>query len=569
MARLRCFVPALLLLAASAPAQSSGDLDKSHSDMAPLLERYATDRGSLGRRYRVPMSPARRDRMKRFHNEWLETVAKVPFDLLDLDGKIDWVLFRNELRHELRQLDEEARRDAEVAPLLPFWKTIVDLAEARRGFEPIAPRTAAEAIEALRGAVEKADKALQENAEVDRVLVNRASQRLGALRGTLAAWFKYYDGYDPLFSWWAKQPYKGADAALAAFAKTLETRRGEGDATLIGDPIGREALLGELAYEMIPYTPEELIAIAEKELAWCDAEMEKAARAMGCKDWREAQEKVKGMHVEPGRQPDLIRDLALEAVRFVDERDLVTIPPLCRETWRMEMMSPERQRTSPYFLGGETILVSYPTAGMSHRDKLMSMRGNNIHFVRAVVHHELIPGHHLQGFMNQRWRTHRRIFRTPFSIEGWALYWEMLLWDLGYPRGPEDRIGMLFWRKHRCARIIFSLRFHLGEMTAPEAVDFLVARVGHERNNAEAEVRRSVGGAYGPLYQAAYMLGGLQIMALRRELVDSGKMTDRAFHDAILHQNAIPIEMVRHALTGQPPGKNFVSAWRFYSRKDD
>jgi uncharacterized protein (DUF885 family) len=128
---------------------------------------------------------------------------------------------------------------------------------------------------------------------------------------------------------------------------------------------------------------------------------------------------------------------------------------------------------------------------------------------------------------------------------------------------------MLFWRKHRCARIIFSLRFHLGGMTAPEAVDFLVARIGHERNNAEAEVRRSVGGAYGPLYQAAYMLGGLQVMALRRELVDTGKMTDRAFHDAILRQNAIPLEMVRRALTGQPPGKDFTPAWRFYSLEGD
>ena len=110
---------------------------------------------------------------------------------------------------------------------------------------------------------------------------------------------------------------------------------------------------------------------------------------------------------------------------------------------------------------------------------------------------------------------------------------------------------MLFWRSHRCARIIFSLKFHLGQMTAPEAIDFLVDRVGHERRNATAEVRRSVNGSYGPLYQAAYMLGGLQIRALRKELVDSGKMTNRAFHDEILKQNAIPIEMIRASLTQQ------------------
>ncbi len=51
---------------------------------------------------------------------------------------------------------------------------------------------------------------------------------------------------------------------------------------------------------------------------------------------------------------------------------------------------------------------------------------------------------------------------------------------------------------------------------------------------AAAEVRRSFNGTYSPLYQIAYMMGGLQFRALRRELVDSGKVTTKAFHDAIL-----------------------------------
>jgi uncharacterized protein (DUF885 family) len=201
---------------------------------------------------------------------------------------------------------------------------------------------------------------------------------------------------------------------------------------------------------------------------------------------------------------------------------------------------------------------------MSHEDKLMSMRGNNIHFSRATVQHELIPGHHLQIFMARRYNAHREEFNTPFLVEGWALYWEMLLWDLGFPKTPEDKIGMLFWRSHRCARIIFSLRFHLGEMTAAEAIKFLIDRVGHEPANAAAEVRRSVGGNYGPLYQAAYMLGGLQIRALRRELVESKKLTDRQFHDAILKENSIPVDLIRVSLKEQPLSRDYKSTWRFY-----
>jgi len=180
------------------------------------------------------------------------------------------------------------------------------------------------------------------------------------------------------------------------------------------------------------------------------------------------------------------------------------------------------------------------------------------------VHHELIPGYHLQGFMAQRYRPYRQLFRTPFYGEGWSLYWELLLWDKNFAKTPADRVGFLFWRMHRCARIIFSLSFHLEKMTPQECIDMLVNRVGHERENAIGEVRRSFAGSYSPLYQAAYLLGGLQIRALRKELVETGKMTDKQFHDAVLQQNSIPIEMVRASLTKQKLSRDFVSNWKFY-----
>src|SRR5262249_58740815 len=85
----------------------------------------------------------------------------------------------------------------------------------------------------------------------------------------------------------------------------------------------------------------------------------------------------------------------------------VPLPPLAAETWRMDMMSPERQRYNPFFTGGEVITVSFPTDTMTHEQKLQSLRGNNIHFSRATVHHELIPGHHLQQFMTQRYQSQR------------------------------------------------------------------------------------------------------------------------------------------------------------------
>jgi len=91
----------------------------------------------------------------------------------------------------------------------------------------------------------------------------------------------------------------------------------------------------------------------------------------------------------------------------------------------------------------------------------------------------------------------------------------------------------------------------------------LVDRVGHERANATAEVRRSFNGSYPPLYQAAYMLGGLQFRALHRELVGSGRLTSRQFHDAILQGGPMPVEMIRARLLKTPLRRDYATAWRF------
>jgi uncharacterized protein (DUF885 family) len=566
---------------AAAPAKgdisppAAGPFDASLSPMRARVERFASDESALERRYRLRFSDNRRQRLEKFYHQQMDALKGVDFDTLDQPGRIDYLLLKNKIDFESRQLGHQKEHQEEIASLVPFAEAIIGLDEARARLDPMDAEQSAKALaeidkqvtQATKG-LDAAIKAMSKSAQQP-VLLDRAARAVDSLRYALKTWHDFYDTYDPQFTWWMKQTYPKADTDLynygAALRKHLGTTSEGGEEPVVGDPIGREALLDALSAEMIPYTPEELIQIAEREFAWCEKEMKRASNDLGVgDDWHKALERVNEMHLKPGEQPALIKRLAEEATKFVEDRDLVTVPPLCKEIWRMDMMTPQRQKVTPYFTGGEVVSVSYPTDSMSFEDKEMSMRGNNPAFCRATVFHELIPGHHLQIFMSERYNQHREHFRTPFLVEGWALYWEMRMWDLKFPRTPEERVGMLFWRAHRCARIIFSLKFHLGQMTAPQAIDFLVNRVGHERRYATAEVRRSVNGSYGPLYQAAYMLGGLQLRALHDEVVKPGKMTERAFHDAVLRENAIPIEMIRASLIGAKLGKDFKTGWRFY-----
>ncbi len=546
--------------------------DRTQSDFRSAILRYREDRGALLRRWDVPWSERRRARMTEFYEGWLGALDAADFEGLNREGQADWILLRNRIEFELEELRLEEVAYAEMAALVTFAPTITALQESQRDRLPrIDARGSAETLDALTDEVEGLTAALRAGPssgmvprDLPGVVAVRAASFTGQLGRVLDDWFAFYSGYDPDFTWWAEAPYEAASEALDEHARAIRSTYRTSEGPVVGDPIGAEGLVAHLKHEMIPYSARELIDIAYAEFEWMEEALLEASREMGYgDDWKAAQEAVKQLAVEPGEKPRVVLELHDQSMEFVQARDWLTIPPLADEVWRMEMMSPQRQLTAPFFLGGEVIQISYPTNTMGHDAKLMSMRGNNPHFNRATVHHELIPGHHLQGFMTDRFNDYRGMFGTPFWGEGWALYWEMQLWDADFPRGPEDEIGMLFWRMHRAARIIFSLSFHLGEMTPQEAVDFLVDRVGHERANAEAEVRRSFEGSYPPLYQAGYMLGGMQFYALYDELVNSGRMTAVEYHDAVLKSGRMPVEMVRALLSGQELTKDFASTWRF------
>lgn len=542
------------------------------SEVNNLMVQYNADKGSLSRFYTIPFSPERNERLKKFQQEYLQKLETLPFDQFPTGTRVDYILFKRNLNNQLRLLEAESAGYEQISRFMPFATAIYELEkQRRRGISQDCKKLAA-AMFAWQQQIRTSIQQLQQEPEMDMGKAELAAAAVRGLQQALKSVFDFYFGYDPDFSWWIEKPYKTTDSLLNNYAAQLKakgkittTQKDDGSG-IIGRPIGRDELIRQLQYEMIPYSPEELIDMANKEFAWCDNEMLKASRDMGFgDDWKKAMEKVKNSYVPEGKQPELILRLCNESIDFLKKNNLVTIPPVAEETWRMTMMSPQQQMISPFFLGGEVIQIAYPTNTMEEDDKLMSMRGNNPHFSRATVHHELIAGHHLQGFMGNRFKAYRE-FDTPFWTEGWALYQEFILWDLKFPQSPEDRIGMLFWRMHRCARIIFSLNYHLGNWTPQQCIDFLVERVNHERANAAGEVRRSFTGGYGPLYQLAYMVGGQQFYALKKELVDAGKMSYKEFHDAVLKENGMPVEMVRAILTKQQLKKDFVTGWKFYGK---
>ena len=254
------------------------DLDLSASPMRPYIEAFSADRVNLLRYYNVELAGERSGRLQRFYTQWRERLATIDFDRMPIDGKVDYVVFRNHLDHELKRLDFVAKSVAETAAYIPFAPMIIDLEEARRRTEPMKGQDAAARLTQLTAAIEKARQAAEQmpgNA-VRRTLGFRALNEVTSLRNTLRFWFAFYDNYDPLFTWWAAGAYKSADAALQTYSAYLREKvallppavenadarqsqsgtysaaaaagaRAGASNDIIGSPIGRDALMSELS----------------------------------------------------------------------------------------------------------------------------------------------------------------------------------------------------------------------------------------------------------------------------------------------------------------------------------
>src|SRR5918996_2936732 len=144
-----------------APAEDGNGARTPISEMRSAIERYTVDRGSLARSYPVAVSRTRRERFKKFYSDLLVSLQSLDFDSMSQDGKVDYILFKNHLEYELRQLDIQARQLTEIEPLIPFASKIIELEETRRHMEPIKSSKVAASLTELRKQVDERRRALE------------------------------------------------------------------------------------------------------------------------------------------------------------------------------------------------------------------------------------------------------------------------------------------------------------------------------------------------------------------------------------------------------------------------
>jgi uncharacterized protein (DUF885 family) len=168
----------------------------------------------------------------------------------------------------------------------------------------------------------------------------------------------------------------------------------------------------------------------------------------------------------------------------------------------------------------------------------------------ALAYHEAVPGHHLQIAIAQELEgipEFRKNSGVTAFIEGWGLYSERLADEMGLYSSDMDRIGILSYDSWRACRLVVDTGMHALGWTRERAIDFMMENSALAKNNIVNEVDRYI---TWPGQALAYKTGQLEIIGLRKDAEKrlGSKFDIRTFHDALLDNGAVPLQVLRQVI---------------------
>jgi uncharacterized protein (DUF885 family) len=324
--------------------------------------------------------------------------------------------------------------------------------------------------------------------------------------------------------------------------------------------LGKEKYAQKFTYVLATgKTPEQLLAEAEADLKTTRDELEKLAAP---KTPKQALDEVARQHATPETYMDQAKKTLEQATAFVREKGLVTLP--MRSNLAV-IDTPEFMR-GIYAVGGfNPAPPLQPELGAFYwitpipknwaRDRVESkLREYNNYGLQHLTVHEAMPGHYVQlEYANDVQPKSRRLLRNVLGngpyVEGWAVYTQQLMTDLGYPdNSPGMRLTWLKQLLRVLANTILDIRLQTMGMTDQQALDLMINDTYQEKEEATAKLQRA---QLSSCQLPTYFAGWKGWLAARDHYQQQKGSTFslRDFHEKALKESAVPLPTLDRLLS--------------------
>jgi uncharacterized protein (DUF885 family) len=311
--------------------------------------------------------------------------------------------------------------------------------------------------------------------------------------------------------------------------------------------VGAWALQRRVRDELgLDYTLGEIEALAESEVARIGALLQRQCARFGGRrppeqilaearaHWEPGEDLVAAYRSETARMANAFR--ASRAVSFPEQETLVVkpVPDFMRHLFPTAAYSSpgafERRQRGIFWVNDLSVTKTTQVEKRAERQQ---------HFgLSLTCAHEAYPGHHLQFVTaNRHPRKWRRLFAHAVFYEGWTLWCEQMLVDLGIDPSPWLQVQQLYDALWRCHRILIDLRLQTGRYSYDQAVRHLQKHLHFTRARAEADVNWYTAA---PAVPMSYWLGRLENERLRQRLVVGRGWSLQKFNDWLLSFGTLP-----------------------------
>jgi uncharacterized protein (DUF885 family) len=308
----------------------------------------------------------------------------------------------------------------------------------------------------------------------------------------------------------------------------------------------------------IEESPEALLAMGRKLFAETKTQMTEVAKRIDAraKDWPEVVAKLKGNHPTADGLLDAYRHEVQRARAFLELKDAVEFPPgddldvMDTPPYLRSTVTAAYEQPPPFDATTKGFFFVTPIDRSLSKAKQEGLLRENDHgdLVDTAVH-EAYPGHHLQlSFARRHPSLVRKALDHAIFSEGWALYSEELMAELGYYT-DEERLLQLEWTLVRAARIVIDVGLHVSDMTLDQAVKMLTDELHLERQLALSEVKRYT---LSPTQPLAYLTGRQLIFQMRERYRqrEGASFSLKSFHTDVLTRATIPPSLMAREIFG-------------------